>query len=76
MYENSHKRRKTEEDYQGIKQNTNLKKSPLKIFCSQRNHILASLLASCEFEFLTPSQSLCFKIQLILKANQMAYQEP
>ncbi|BBI17208.1 Uncharacterized protein NCS13_1_1013 [Neochlamydia sp. S13] len=61
-----------------IKQNTSLKKSPTKIVRSQRDHIFASFIAYCKLEFLIVKTSLnhfALEYRLILKANQMAYQE-
>ncbi|KIC73266.1 hypothetical protein DB42_CD00020 [Neochlamydia sp. EPS4] len=61
-----------------MKQNTSLEKSPTKIVCSQRDHIFASFIAYCKLEFLKIKTSLnhfALGDRLILKANQMAYQE-
>ncbi|MBS4165518.1 hypothetical protein NEOC65_000578 [Neochlamydia sp. AcF65] len=50
-----------------IKQNTNLKKSSLKIFYSQRSSILNSFFANCKSEFLKiqpPLNLRCSNIQI------------
>ncbi|BBI17607.1 transposase [Neochlamydia sp. S13] len=78
IYEVYHKRWRIEEYHKSIKQNTSLEKSPTKIARSQRNHIFASLIAYCKLEFLkikTLLNHFALKYKLILKANQMAYQE-
>ncbi|KIC76628.1 hypothetical protein DB41_FH00090 [Neochlamydia sp. TUME1] len=52
--------------------------SPAKIVRSQLNYILASLIVYCKLAFLKIKTSLNHsdqKYKLILKANQMAYQE-
>ncbi|MBS4170854.1 Uncharacterized protein NEOC95_001590 [Neochlamydia sp. AcF95] len=70
--------RSTHQYHKSIKQNASLEKSPTKIARSQRNHIFSSLIAYCKLEFLkikTLLNHFALKYKLILKANQMAYQE-
>ena len=72
------KRWKIEEYHKSIKQNASLTKSPTKIERSQRNHIFASIIAFCKLEMLCIKTSLnhfALKYKLLIKANQMAFQE-
>ena len=78
IYEIYQKRWRIEEYHKSIKQNTSLEKSPTKVIRSQKNHILASIIAYCKLEFLKIKTSLnhfALKYKLILKANQMAFTE-
>jgi len=78
IYEIYQKRWKIEEYHKSIKQNTSLEKSPTKVEKSQKNHIFASIVAYCKLEFLkmkTQLNHFALKYKLIVKANQMSYQE-
>ena len=78
IYEIYQKRWRIEEYHKSIKQNTSLEKSPTKVKRSQKNHIFASIVAYCKLEFLkmkTHLNHFALKYKLILKANQMSYQE-
>lgn len=78
IYEIYQKRWRIEEYHKSIKQNASLEKSPTKVVRSQRNHIFASIIAYCKLEFLRLQTSLnhfALKYKLILKANQIAFQE-
>ena len=77
-YEIYKKRWRVEEYHKSIKQNSSLAKSPTKVSTSQRNHIFASIIAYCKLEFLKTKTALnhfALKYKLILRANQVAYQE-
>ena len=78
IYEIYQKRWRIEEYHKSIKQNASLEKSPTKVVRSQKNHIFASIIAYCKLEFLKIKTSLnhfALKYKLIVKANQMAFQE-
>ena len=78
IYQIYQKRWRIEEYHKSIKQNTSLEKSPTKVVSSQRNHIFASIVAYCKLEFLkikTHLNHFALKYKLILKANQIAFQE-
>jgi len=72
------KRWRIEEYHKSVKQNASLEKSPTKVAHSQKNHIFASIISYCKLELLKIKTSLnhfALKYKLILKANQMAFQE-
>jgi hypothetical protein len=78
IYNIYQKRWRVEEYHKSIKQNASLEKSPTKVSRSQRNHIFASIIAYCKLEFLRAKTALnhfALKYKLIVRANQMAYQE-
>ena len=78
IYEIYQKRWRIEEYHKSIKQNASLEKSPTKVVRSQKNHIFASIVSYCKLEFLkirTALNHFALKYKLILKANQMAFQE-
>jgi len=78
IYEVYQKRWRIEEYHKSIKQNASLEKSPTKVVRSQKNHIFASIVAYCKLEFLKMKTSLnhfALKYKLLIKANQMAFQE-
>ena len=78
IYDIYQKRWRVEEYHKSIKQNASLAKSPTKVARSQRNHIFASIIAYCKLEFLRTKTALnhfALKYKLILRANQVAYQE-
>lgn len=78
IYDIYQKRWRIEEYHKSVKQNASLAKSPTKVPRSQRNHIFASIIAYCKLELLRIQTSLnhfALKYKLIVKANQMAYQE-
>jgi hypothetical protein len=78
IYEVYQKRWRIEEYHKSIKQNASLEKSPTKVVRSQKNHIFASIIAYCKLEMLKTKTSLnhfALKYKLIIKANQMAFQE-
>jgi len=78
IYEVYQKRWRIEEYHKSIKQNASLEKSPTKVVRSQKNHIFASIVAYCKLEFLKIKTSLnhfALKYKLIVKANQMAFQQ-
>jgi len=78
IYDIYQKRWRVEEYHKSIKQNASLEKSPTKVPRSQRNHVFASIIAYCKLEFLRTKTALnhfAIKYKLIVKANQMAYQE-
>lgn len=78
FYEIYKKRWRVEEYHKSIKQNGSLAKSPTKVSISQRNHIFASIIAYCKLEFLRTKTALnhfALKYKLIVRANQIAYQE-
>jgi len=78
IYDIYQKRWRIEEYHKSIKQNASLAKSPTKVSRSQRNHIFASIIAYCKLEFLRVKTSLnhfALKYKLIIRANQIAYQE-
>ena len=78
IYDVYQKRWRIEEYHKSIKQNASLEKSPTKVAKSQRNHIFASIIAYCKLELLKVKTALnhfALKYKLIIRANQMAYQE-
>lgn len=78
IYDIYQKRWRIEEYHKSVKQNASLAKSPTKVSRSQRNHIFASIIAYCKLELLSLRTSLnhfALKYKLIVRANQMAYQE-
>ena len=78
IYEVYQKRWRIEEYHKSIKQNASLEKSPTKVVRSQKNHIFASIVAYCKLEFLRTKTSLnhfALKYKLLVKANQIAFQE-
>ena len=78
IYQVYQKRWRIEEYHKSIKQNASLEKSPTKVVRSQRNHIFASIIAYCKLEFLRAKTALnhfALKYKLIVRANQMAFQE-
>lgn len=78
IYNIYQKRWRIEEYHKSIKQNASLAKSPTKVSRSQRNHIFASIISYCKLEFLRISTSLnhfALKYKLLLKANQVTFQE-
>jgi hypothetical protein len=78
IYDVYQKRWRIEEYHQSIKQNASLEKSPTKVIQSQKNHILASIIAYCKLEFLTIKTTLShfgIKYMLLMKANRMAFLE-
>ena len=78
IYEIYQKRWRIEEYHKSIKQNTSPEKSPTKVMRSQKNHIFASIISYCKLEFLkikTTLNHFALKYKLIVKANQMAFQE-
>ncbi len=78
IYEVYQKRWRIEEYHKSIKQNASLEKSPTKVERSQKNHIFASIIAYSKLEILRIKTSLghfALKYKLLIKANQMAFQE-
>ena len=78
IYEVYQKRWRIEEYHKSIKQNASLEKSPTKVARSQKNHIFASIVSYCKLELLrirTTLNHFALKYKLILKANQIAFQE-
>lgn len=78
IYDIYQKRWRIEEYHKSVKQNASLAKSPTKVSRSQRNHIFASIIAYCKLELLRLKTSLnhfALKYKLIVRANQIAYQE-
>ena len=78
IYDVYKKRWRIEEYHKSIKQNASLEKSPTKVERSQSNHIFASIVAYCKLEFLKMKTNLnhfALKYKILIKANQMAYQE-
>jgi len=72
------KRWRIEEYHKSIKENASLSKSPTKVERSQRNHIFSSIVAYCKLELLKVKTCLnhfALKYKLILKANQVAFEE-
>jgi len=78
IYEIYQKRWRIEGYHKSIKQKASLERSPTKVVRSQKNHIFASIVSYCKLEFLKSRTALnhfALKYKLILKANQMAFQE-
>ena len=72
------KRWQVEVYHKSIKQNASLAKSPTKVVRSQKNHIFSSIIAYCKLEMLkfkTYLNHFALKYKLIVRANQMAFQE-
>lgn len=78
LYEVYQKRWRIEEYHKSIKQNASLTKSPTRTVKTQCNHIYASIIAYCKLEFLkikTQLNHFAIKYKLIVRANQIAWQE-
>lgn len=78
FYQVYQKRWRIEEFHKSIKQNTSLSASPTKTIKTQSNHIFASLIAFCKLELLKVKTALnhfAIKSKLLLKANQIMFQE-
>ena len=78
IYEIYQKRWRIEEYHKSIKQNASLEKSPTKVVRTQKTHIFASIVAYCKLEILkvkTRLNHFSLKYKLIVRANQMAFQE-
>lgn len=78
FYELYQKRWRIEEYHKSIKQNASLAKSPTKVIRSQCNHIFSVLIAYCKLEKLkikTHLNHFAIKYKLLVKANQMAFQQ-
>lgn len=78
IYEVYQKRWAIEEYHKSIKQNASLAKSPTKTIRTQCNHVFSSIVAYCKLEFLkqrTHLNHFAMKYKLIMRANQIAYQE-
>jgi len=72
------KRWKVEEFYKSLKHNVDLASSPTKTIKTQSNHIFLSILAFFKLETLKIKHKMnhfTLRAKLLLKANQMAYQE-
>jgi len=72
------KRWKVEEFYKSLKHNVDLASSPTKTIKTQSNHIFLSILAFFKLETLKIKHKMnhfALRAKLLLKANQMAYQE-
>ena len=72
------KRWKVEEFFKSLKHNVDLAKSPTKTIRTQSNHIFLSILAFFKLECLKIKHKMnhfALRAQLLIKANQMAYQE-
>jgi hypothetical protein len=78
IYQFYQKRWKVEEYHKSIKQNASLSRSPTKVVASQSNHVFASLIAYCKLELMKLKNTInhfTLKYKLILRANQIAFQE-
>jgi len=78
IYEVYQKRWRIEEYHKSVKQNASLEKSPTKVVRTQKAHIFASIVAYCKLELLKVKTALnhfAIKYKLIIRANQMAFQE-
>lgn len=78
LYEVYQKRWRIEEYHKSIKQNASLTKSPTRTVKTQCNHIYASIIAYCKLEMLkikTQLNHFAIKYKLIVRANQIAWQE-
>jgi DDE superfamily endonuclease len=78
LYEVYQKRWRIEEYHKSIKQNASLTKSPTRTVKTQCNHIYASIIAYCKLELLkikTQLNHFAIKYKLIVRANQIAWQE-
>jgi len=72
------KRWKVEEFFKSLKHNVDFAKSPTKTIRTQTNHIFLSILAFFKLECLKIKHKLnhfAMRAKLLLKANQIAYQE-
>ena len=72
------KRWKVEEFFKSLKHNVDFAKSPTKTIRTQSNHIFLSIFAFFKLELLKIKHKInhfALRSKLILKANQMAYQE-
>jgi len=72
------KRWKVEEFFKSLKHNVDFAKSPTKTIRTQSNHIFLSILAFFKLECLKIKHKLnhfAMRAKLLLKANQIAYQE-
>lgn len=72
------KRWKVEEFFKSLKHNVDFAKSPTKTIRTQSNHIFLSILAFFKLECLKIKHKLnhfAMRAKLLLKANQVAYQE-
>jgi len=72
------KRWKVEEFYKSLKHNVDLAKSPTKTIRTQSNHIFLSILSFFKLECLKIKHHMnhfALRAQLLLRANQIAYQE-
>jgi DDE superfamily endonuclease len=78
LYEVYQKRWRIEEYHKSIKQNASLAKSPTKTARTQCNHVFAAIIAYCKLELLkfkTKMNHFAIKYKLIVRANQIAWQE-
>ncbi len=78
LYEVYQKRWRIEGYHKSIKQNASLTKSPTRTVKTQCNHICASIIAYCKLEMLrikTQLNHFAIKYKLIVRANQIAWQE-
>lgn len=78
IYDIYQKRWRIEEFHKSIKQNASLSKSPTRAIKSQLNHIFSAMVAFCKLEKLKISTAMnhfAIKHKLLLKANQVAFQE-
>jgi hypothetical protein len=72
------KRWKVEEFYKSLKHNVDLAKSPTKTIRTQSNHIFLSIFAFFKLELLKikhKTNHFALRSKLLLRANQMGYQE-
>jgi IS30 family transposase len=72
------KRWRVEEFYKSLKHNVDMAKSPTKTIRTQSNHIFLSILAFFKLELLKikyKTNHFALRAKLLIKANQMAYQE-
>ena len=72
------KRWKVEEFYKSLKHNVDLATSPTKTIKTQSNHIFLSIFAFFKLELLKikhKTNHFALRAKLLIKANQMAYQE-
>lgn len=78
LYEVYQKRWRIEEYHKSVKQNASLAKSPTKTARTQCNHVFAAIIAYCKLELLkfkTKMNHFAIKYKLIVRANQIAFQE-
>jgi len=78
IYQIYQKRWRIEEYHKSIKQNTALAKSPTRTVKTQTNHVFASIVAYVKLERLKLKTNLnhfAIRYKLILKANQIAFEE-